>query len=198
MDFEHPPLAFVLVDGVIAPRLFRLFYRRYSASIPLRGNESVIDFGCGSGGISEYLAPRLRSGSLTCVDLSEPMIQIARRRLKKYEYVLCLNGRIEALPIEPDSVDVVVIHNALHDVLEEERQLTLSHLVRALRPDGRLHFREPTKPSHGLPSATYCKMMTEAGLIQVAIKEYKVFPIGAVVDAVFRKGITVPKAHRLS
>ena len=187
MDFVNPPQAFVLIDGVIAPRLFRSFYRRYAASIELQGNEAILEFGCGSGGISEYLAPRLSEGSLPCVDLSPPMLSIARRRLKKYAHVQCFAGRFEELSLDKGSIDTVVIHNALHDVQEDERFPTLASLVRALKPGGRMCFREPTKPSHGMPAAAYREMMTKAGLSEANSREYKVFPMGTVFDAVFFK-----------
>lgn len=190
MDFVNPPFAFVLVDGVIAPRIFASFYRRYAATIELDGNEVVLEFGCGSGGISERLASRLGEGSLKCVDISPPMLRIAQRRLKKHNNVQCFVGRIEDLAVDRNSVDVVIIHNALHDVEGEERQATVDALVSTLKPGGRLCFREPTKPLHGLPVAEYREMMLKAGLSEARAREYKVFPIGWVFDAVFVKGVS--------
>ena len=60
MNFENPDFLFMLVDGRLVPRLFPFFYRRYADTIELRGNESVLDFGAGSGGIAMHLAPRYR------------------------------------------------------------------------------------------------------------------------------------------
>jgi len=57
-------------------------------------------------------------------------------------------------------------------------------------PQGRLCFREPTKPLHGLPVAEYREMMLQAGLSEARAREYKVFPIGWVFDAVFVKGVS--------
>ena len=187
MDFTNPPRTFVLVDGVIAPRLFRSLYGRYAASIELHGDEAVLEFGCGSGGISEYLAPRLQHGSLTCVDVCPPMLSIARRRLEKYANVRCLTGRVEELSLDKASIDMVVIHNALHDVQEENRFRTLETLVGILKAGGRMCVREPTKPSHGMPVAAYRELMTKAGLSEVHSKETRVFPIGPVFEAVFVK-----------
>lgn len=60
MDFENPDFLFVLVDRRLVPRLFPFFYRRYADTIELRGNEAVLDFGAGSGGITMHLAPGYR------------------------------------------------------------------------------------------------------------------------------------------
>lgn len=187
MDFVNPPFAFVLVDGVISPRLLGSVYRRYAETIELNGDEAVLEFGCGSGGIGERLVPRLREGSLTCVDISPPMVRIAARRMEKHDNARCLVGRIQDLAVPEGSFDAVVIHNALHDVTEAERASTAIALVRALKPGGKLCLREPTKRSHGFPPSVYRALLTEAGLSEVRFREYKVFPIGPVFDAVFVK-----------
>lgn len=185
MDLEDPSRLFVLVDGVLAPRVFRSFYRGYASSIHLRGDESVLEFGCGSGGNAEHLAPRLSRGSLTCVDICPPMIRIAEKRLGAYPNAQCRLGRIEALGFSDASFDLVVIHNALHDIPVAELEPILAELVRILKPGGRLALREPTKPSHGMPPAAYRTALTDAGLIERRACEYKVFPVGPVFDAAF-------------
>jgi len=187
MDFVNPPWAFVLIDGWLAPRLFRSFYRRYAAGIELTGSEDVLEFGCGSGGIAEHLLQRLPDGSLMCADISPPMIRIAERRLAGYANASCRVGRIEDLTLPAASVDIVVIHNALHDIPEADRPETLRELARLLRPGGRLALREPTKPSHGMPATVYRTALTAAGLKEHRSSEYKVFPAGPVFDAVFVK-----------
>ena len=187
MDFINPPYAFVLIDGVLAPRLFGAIYRRFAASIELEGDEDVLDFGCGSGGVAERLAPRLRTGSLTCVDISPPMLRIAARRLSKFDHARCLVGRIEDLELPEDSFDRIAIHNALHDVSEAQRPVTAAVLSRLLRPGGMLHLREPTKPSHGMPAGAYRALLSAAGLTEVQSSEGKVFALGPVFDAVFMR-----------
>lgn len=187
MDFEKPPCAFVLVDGVLAPRLFRSLYRRYAQSLEVEGDEAVLELGCGSGGVAEHLAPRLAHGSLTCVDICPQLIKIARRRLRAYQNVQCHISRIGTLRLPDESFDLIVIHNALHDIPESERSATVLELGRILKPKGRLALREPTKPSHGMPSTAYRQLITTAGLMEQRAAEYKVFPAGLMFDAVFAK-----------
>jgi len=187
MDFVHPSFAFVLVDGLIAPRLFASLYRDYAGTIELEGSEDLLEFGCGSGGIAERLAPRLTTGSLTCVDISPPMVRIATRRMAKHDHVKCLTGRIEDLALAGASYDVVVIHNALHDVTEDERASTVETLASLLRPGGRLYFREPTVQPHGLPTGEYHTLMQGAGLREVRSREGRRFPMGPFLEAVFER-----------
>jgi len=127
------------------------------------------------------------NGSVTCVDVSPPMLAVAARRLRRYPNARCIVGRIEALDLSAASFDVVVIHNALHDIPEPERSATVAALANLLRPGGRIHFREPTDSKHGLPVAAYRELMAKAGLHKARGQEVKVFPVGPMFDAVFAK-----------
>lgn len=46
----------------------------------VRGNDRVLDLGCGAGGLAIPLAERAADGSVTAIDVSEPMMEVARRR----------------------------------------------------------------------------------------------------------------------
>ncbi len=46
----------------------------------LRGDEAVIDAGCGTGRVTELLLEHLPEGSVLAVDSSEAMVEAARRR----------------------------------------------------------------------------------------------------------------------
>jgi len=188
MSFERPSPLFVLFDGVLGPVLFRSFYRDYAESVPLRGSERVLDFGSGSGGIARFIAPRLRDGgSLVCLDLSPPLLRIAARRLRRFPRVRCVVGRIETAALEAGSFDRIIIHNALHDVTPGERASTVASLAELLRPGGRVHLREPTKPSHGMSPDAVRALLSDAGLHEVRSREITRFPLGAAFDSVFAK-----------
>ncbi|HEU4572749.1 MAG TPA: class I SAM-dependent methyltransferase, partial [Candidatus Limnocylindrales bacterium] len=52
--------------------------------LPLRGAETVLDAGCGSGRVTEQLVERLPNGHVIALDASPSMIDEARRRLARY------------------------------------------------------------------------------------------------------------------
>jgi ubiquinone/menaquinone biosynthesis C-methylase UbiE/DNA-binding transcriptional ArsR family regulator len=94
----------------------------------------VGDLGCGTGQLSELIAPF--AGSVVAVDDSAAMIGAARRRLASFDNVVVRSGRLEALPIEDGSLDVALMFLVLHYVVEPELALAEAH--RVLRAGGRL------------------------------------------------------------
>jgi len=55
----------------------------------LRGDETVLDAGCGSGRVTRQLLRRLPRGRVVAVDSSEEMVEHARQALPARATVLC-------------------------------------------------------------------------------------------------------------
>jgi trans-aconitate 2-methyltransferase len=89
--------------------------------LPLRGDERVLDAGCGSGRVTEQLAERLPDGHVIALDGSPSMIGAARERLAPFgdriEYVVADLGA--PLPIE-ESVDAVLSTATFHWVPDHD------------------------------------------------------------------------------
>jgi len=51
-------------------------------SLPLRGDETILDAGCGSGRLTAELLKRLPQGRIIAVDASENMVKTAKERLR--------------------------------------------------------------------------------------------------------------------
>lgn len=89
--------------------------------LPLRGDERVLDAGCGSGRVTEQLAERLPNGRIIALDGSPAMIEAARERLARFgdriEYVVADLGR--PLPIE-GAVDAVLSTATFHWVPDHD------------------------------------------------------------------------------
>jgi trans-aconitate 2-methyltransferase len=101
--------------------------------LELRGDEDVLDAGCGSGRVTAELAERLPRGSVLAVDASEAMVAKARERLG--ERASYLVADLSELEIE-EPVDLVFSTATFHWVLDHER--LFARLRAALRPGGRL------------------------------------------------------------
>lgn len=101
--------------------------------LDLRGDEAVIDAGCGSGRVTAQLLERLPSGSVLAIDASEAMIAKARERLG--DRVSYLVADLSELEVER-SADLVFSTATFHWVLDHERLFARLHT--ALRPGGQL------------------------------------------------------------
>jgi trans-aconitate 2-methyltransferase len=104
--------------------------------LPLRGDERVLDAGCGSGRVTEQLAERLPRGSVVALDGSPSMVDAARDRLARFgdriEYVVADLGR--PLPIE--AVDAILSTATFHWVPDHDA--LFANLAAVVRPGGRL------------------------------------------------------------
>ena len=128
-------LAFLFYDKSV--------YRAFANSLPLKGSDRVLDFGCGMGTVAHYTAKMLSKGHLTCLDISEPWLNECRKNLRGYSNVTFVQTEFPAL--ENESFDLVYCHFVLHDIAEGELGKIIPALVESLKPGGVLVFREPPK-----------------------------------------------------
>jgi ubiquinone/menaquinone biosynthesis C-methylase UbiE/DNA-binding transcriptional ArsR family regulator len=94
----------------------------------------VGDLGCGTGQISETVAPFVHR--VIAVDSSRAMLKAARQRLAQLPQVEIRHGELEALPIDDAVLDAAVSCLVLHHVADPPAVLRAA--ARALRPGGRL------------------------------------------------------------
>ena len=103
--------------------------------LPLRGDETVADAGCGSGKVTAKLLERLPRGRLVALDLSENMLQTARDHLltRFPEQVLFIAADLHDIPLD-GVLDGVFSTAAFHWLPDHDR--LFRSLVRALKPGG--------------------------------------------------------------
>jgi trans-aconitate methyltransferase len=108
------------------------------ARLALRGDERVIDAGCGSGRLTGELADRLPRGQVIAIDRSWNMLQTARANLRPTfgARVRFVQVSLPHLPFR-DAADVVFSTATFHWVLDHDA--LFANLFTALRPGGRLH-----------------------------------------------------------
>lgn len=98
------------------------------------GASSVLDVGCGSADIPRVLRQRAqswgRSLAVTCLDRSEQMLEIARKRP---EGLIFVRGDATSLPFEDRSVDVAMCSLLLHHFAPDPAVRVLRELRRVSR-----------------------------------------------------------------
>lgn len=99
----------------------------------LRGDEVVLDAGCGSGRVTAELVRRVPRGRVYGVDVAPSMVEHAREALGDRATVLCQ----DLVELElPEPVDLVFSNATFHWI--HDHGALFAALARALRPGGRL------------------------------------------------------------
>jgi trans-aconitate 2-methyltransferase len=101
--------------------------------LELRGDEVVVDAGCGSGRVTAELAERLPNGRVLAVDGSEAMVKKAKERLgDRADYLVSDLVELEM----PEPVDLVFSTATFHWIGDHDALFRQLHGV--LKPGGRL------------------------------------------------------------
>jgi len=113
----------------------------------LRGDETVLDLGCGRGAVLLAAAKRLPRGRAIGVDLwhadqtgNSPQAKLANAAAEGVaDRVEVHTADMTALPLPDESADVIVSSLAIHNIpTRAGRRQALDEAVRVLRPGGRL------------------------------------------------------------
>jgi trans-aconitate 2-methyltransferase len=102
--------------------------------LPLRGDEAVLDAGCGSGRVTRLLLDRLPRGRVVAVDSAASMVEHARAALDP-ERVLVFQADLTELELD-EPVDAAFSNAVFHWVQDHDALFT--RLYEALRPGGPL------------------------------------------------------------
>ncbi|HEX7018637.1 MAG TPA: metalloregulator ArsR/SmtB family transcription factor [Gemmatimonadaceae bacterium] len=94
----------------------------------------VGDLGCGTGHITEALAPCV--ARVIAVDESGPMLAAASERLKGHANVDFRSGNIEALPIDDGTLDAALLFLVAHFISDPAH--VMHEIQRVLKPGGRV------------------------------------------------------------
>src|SRR5215218_7990587 len=106
------------------------------ARLELRGDETVLDAGCGTGEVTATLLERLPDGRVIALDGSQQMLDAARERFADDARVSFVHADLgEPLPLGAP-VDAIVSTSTFHWVPDHEA--LFRHLAAVVRPGGQL------------------------------------------------------------
>lgn len=86
-----------------------------------RTNPKILDLGCGTGNITLKVLERFPKAEVTCLDLSENMIQIAKEKLSEYDSITYVIDDFTKTEIT-DKYDVILSSLALHHIPNDEKK----------------------------------------------------------------------------
>ena len=76
-------------------------------AIPDQESPRVLDLGCGTGNITEKVLKRFPDAKITCLDVSDKMIDIAKEKLSDYDNIEYVNGDFTIVDII-DKYDAII------------------------------------------------------------------------------------------
>lgn len=109
---------------------------RIISELPFRGDEAVLDLGCGDGALTRQLASRVPNGWAIGVDASAGMIDAAEKQPQVPNLVFRLLDINQLDFSEP--FDLIFSNAALHWIKDHRR--LLSRIWELLKPAGRIRF----------------------------------------------------------
>jgi ubiquinone/menaquinone biosynthesis C-methylase UbiE len=138
--------------------------------IPWRGEERVLDVGCGRGLLLVGAARRLTTGRAVGVDVwhglqlsgnSPQAVEENARRAGVAERVEVHNGDARTLPFPDASFDVVLSSLVLHNIpRRSERQQAVREIARVLKPGGHVAILDARH------TGDYARVLADCGLTE--------------------------------
>ncbi len=118
--------------------------------------KTVVDLGCGTGGVLEELLPKAKE--VIGVDGSARMLELARRRFsenstKDISNISLRIGELDHLPLKDNEADFACINLVLHHVTDPK--LVLHEIKRILQKDGSLLVTEFLKHENEMLRTKY-------------------------------------------
>jgi SAM-dependent methyltransferase len=112
--------------------------------LKLKGDEVVLDFGCGSGRFSYWIAPKVKK--VVGLEITQEMIDLGEknRTADNVEFALYDGLRF---PVFPYPFDLILSVGVLQIMKGELLKSTLSRLAQYLRKDGMFYFIEQVSDS---------------------------------------------------
>lgn len=145
-------------------------WSRILGELRLRGDEQVLDLGCGRGAVllmAAELVPRGRAVGidLWLADQTGNSLDAARRNAEREgvaDRVELHTGDITTLPFADDTFDLVISNMAVHNIPSgTARRAAIDEAVRVLRPGGRFAIADP------LSTNRYRARLRELGMTDV-------------------------------
>ncbi len=132
-------------------------------SIPFGRNDAIkaIDLGCGTGTISKSIIEKFPNARITCLDIAENMISMARMKLIKHENILYSTGDFSSYEFK-EKYDVIVSSLALHHLAADNDKKTFyTKIYHALNENGVFYNADVVLGSNDYNQDVYMKKWKE-------------------------------------
>lgn len=105
-------------------------------NLPLRGNERILDLGCGTGELERHIQCKWPGVTVVGVDLCQKMVSHARAKVSQELPIRFLCANAQNLPFPDGVFDLVVSSSAFHFIPDSEG--ALREIKRVVVPGGHI------------------------------------------------------------
>ena len=155
------------------------------AMVQLLALGDVLDVASGDGVLAELLAPQAKS--ITCLDISQRVVDAGRKRLRNCANVRFEKGDMHQLPVKDASFDNVLLMHAL--TYTNQPETVFKEVFRTLRPGG--HLLASTLQQHAHRNAVEAYNHLNLGFTADQLQQYSVNaglePLSVQVSAIEKR-----------
>lgn len=150
------------------------FYRVPLAFLDYKGKTPrVLDIGCGTGLFSSFLLEKYQNASITLIDLSEKMLEVARKRFSHHSSFRFIIGDYTQYVFN-QPFDIIISALSIHHINAHQKE-ALFKKVYALLENGGVFINadqalSPTKEMEDLYSRLWKDFVEKSGLTQKEIE----------------------------
>jgi ubiquinone/menaquinone biosynthesis C-methylase UbiE len=114
--------------------------------LDIKENITFLDLGCGTGwAVGRVAMAAGNAGFFYGVDLSEGMIEKAKKNFPGNDNIHFIRSNSESIPLEGDMFDIIICTNSFHHYLHPDR--AMSEIHRLLKPGARVYILDMTADS---------------------------------------------------
>lgn len=122
---------------------FRWMQKHLINQMDIKQNANFLDLGCGTGWAVCHIAQKLKyEGNFVGVDISEGMLNKARKKTNGYKNVSFIKLSTDELPFENESFDFVICTNSFHHYPNPQK--TILEINRILKTNGLVYILDVT------------------------------------------------------
>lgn len=150
VTLDHAAKVYDILAPLMTLGLERRYHRLVIQQLALRGNERLLDIGCGTGTLTRDIADALtdkKNSLCSGLDAAEKMIEIARRKAHGIPNIRFDPAIAEKLPYADATFDAAVSTFFFHHIHFALKKKVLAETARVLKPGGRFIIVDVDMPT---------------------------------------------------